>query len=95
VFPLGLGTPNLSNRPPCIQDFCTDGHDIFHVETDNQASPGGLPNQVSFLFMGQGISLHKGVGGVCSGLMKLDTHLGENARQIEVSDDQTTPFLFC
>ncbi|MHC8408529.1 hypothetical protein [Pseudomonas sp. TMB3-21] len=30
----------------------------------------------------------------CSGLMKPDTHLGENARQIEVSDDQTTPFLF-
>ncbi|TPG89071.1 hypothetical protein EAH72_32465 [Pseudomonas caspiana] len=31
----------------------------------------------------------------CSGLMKPDTHLGENARQIEVSYDQTTPFLFC
>ncbi|WP_205608092.1 hypothetical protein, partial [Pseudomonas savastanoi] len=29
----------------------------------------------------------------CSGLMKPDTHLGENARQIEVSDDQTTPYL--
>ncbi|MGN4050437.1 hypothetical protein, partial [Pseudomonas sp. SM4] len=28
--------------------------------------------------------------GCCSGLMKPDTHLGENARQIEVSDDQTT-----
>ena len=27
---------------------------------------------------------------VCSGLMKPDTHLGENVRQIEVSDDQTT-----
>ena len=32
--------------------------------------------------------------GVCSGLMKPDTHLGENARQIEVSDDQTTSFFF-
>lgn len=32
--------------------------------------------------------------GTCSGLMKPDTHLGENARQIEVSDDQATPFLF-
>ncbi|RBH52222.1 hypothetical protein C3F00_032465 [Pseudomonas sp. MWU13-2860] len=31
---------------------------------------------------------------ICSGLMKLDTHLGENTRQIEVSDDQTTPYLF-
>ena len=30
----------------------------------------------------------------CSGLMKPDTHLGENARQNEVSDDQTTPYLF-
>ena len=30
----------------------------------------------------------------CSGLMKPDTHLGENARQIEVSDDQATSFLF-
>ena len=30
----------------------------------------------------------------CSGLMKPDTHLGENARQIEVSDDQTTPCFF-
>ena len=28
---------------------------------------------------------------LCSGLMKPDTHLGENARQNEVSDDQTTP----
>jgi len=33
-------------------------------------------------------------GSPCSGLMKPDTHLGENARQIEVSDDQTTSFLF-
>ena len=31
---------------------------------------------------------------LCSGLMKPDTLLGENARQIEVSDDQTTPYLF-
>ena len=31
---------------------------------------------------------------LCSGLMKPDTHLGENARQIEVSDDQTTPLLY-
>ena len=30
----------------------------------------------------------------CSGLMKPDTLLGENTRQIEVSDDQTTPYLF-
>ena len=33
-------------------------------------------------------------GSECSGLMKPDTHLGENARQNEVSDDQTTPYLF-
>jgi transposase len=25
--------------------------------------------------------------------MTLDTHLGDNARQIEVSDEQTTPYL--
>ena len=31
---------------------------------------------------------------VCSGLMIPDTHLGENARHIEVSDDQTTPCVF-
>ena len=31
---------------------------------------------------------------LCSGQMKPDTHLGENARHIEVSDDQTTPCLF-
>ncbi|GLH49894.1 MULTISPECIES: autotransporter outer membrane beta-barrel domain-containing protein [Pseudomonas] len=30
----------------------------------------------------------------CSGLMKPDSHLGENARQIEVSDDQKTPLLY-
>jgi hypothetical protein len=35
------------------------------------------------------------LGWACSGLMKPDTHLGENARQIEVSDDQTTPLLYC
>ncbi|PKA71949.1 hypothetical protein ATI02_4967 [Pseudomonas baetica] len=34
------------------------------------------------------------IGCGCSGLMKPDTHLGENARQIEVSDDQTTSFFF-
>ena len=32
--------------------------------------------------------------GACSGLMKPDTHLGENARHIEVSDDQTTSCIF-
>ena len=31
---------------------------------------------------------------ICSGLKKPDTHVGENARHIEVSDDQTTPYLF-
>ena len=31
---------------------------------------------------------------VCSGLMKPDTHLGENARPKEVSDDQATPYLY-
>lgn len=31
---------------------------------------------------------------LCSGLMKPDTHLGENARHREVSDDQATPYLF-
>ena len=31
---------------------------------------------------------------LCSGLMKPDTHLGENARHIEVSDDQTTSCFF-
>ena len=31
---------------------------------------------------------------LCSGLMKPDTHLGENARHIEVSDDQATSCLF-
>ena len=30
---------------------------------------------------------------VCSGLMKPDTHLGENARHREVSDDQATSYL--
>lgn len=30
----------------------------------------------------------------CSGLMKPDSHLGENTRQIEVSDDQATSLLF-
>ena len=33
-------------------------------------------------------------GLLCSGLMKPDTHLGENARHIEVSDDQATSCLF-
>jgi hypothetical protein len=30
----------------------------------------------------------------CSGLMKPDTHLGENARHREVSDDQATSYLY-
>ncbi|KAA0975422.1 hypothetical protein FQ185_07925 [Pseudomonas sp. ANT_H12B] len=35
---------------------------------------------------GRGASWRRGEWN-CSGLMKPDTHLGENARQIEVSDD--------
>ena len=31
---------------------------------------------------------------VCSGLMKPDTHLGENSRHREVSDDQATSYLY-
>jgi len=30
----------------------------------------------------------------CSGLLTPDTHLGENARHREVSDDQTTPYVY-
>jgi transposase len=37
---------------------------------------------------------HRSYVWACSGLMKSDTLLGENTRQIEVSDDQTTPYLF-
>ncbi|UVJ44007.1 hypothetical protein NVV94_26425 [Pseudomonas sp. LS1212] len=44
--------------------------------------------------IGGGAAGIKAAGVLCSGLMKPDTHLGENARQIEVSNDQTTPFLF-
>lgn len=40
------------------------------------------------------LSFRAGEASTCSGLMKPDTHLGENARQIEVSDDQTTSFFF-
>ena len=31
---------------------------------------------------------------LCSGLLTPDTHLGENARHREVSDDQATPYLY-
>lgn len=41
-----------------------------------------------------GITLGSISGALCSGLMKPDTHLGENARHIEVSDDQATSCLF-
>ena len=49
-----------------------------------------------FQFIGSFLdtALNAFVSQTCSGLMKPDTHLGENARQIEVSDDQTTPYLF-
>ncbi len=30
----------------------------------------------------------------CSGLLTPDTHLGENVRHREVSDDQATPYLY-
>lgn len=33
-------------------------------------------------------------GAACSGLLTPDTHLGENARHREVSDDQTTPYVY-
>jgi hypothetical protein len=49
-------------------------------------------SQVSRIFADLRCHLTRGL--YCSGLMKPDTHLGENARQIEVSDDQTTSFLF-
>jgi hypothetical protein len=38
-------------------------------------------------------SIHA-TGFKCTGQMNLETHLGENSRQIEVSDDQATPYLF-
>ena len=53
---------------------------VGRIRTDNG---GGSPIQEDVITNGE-----------CSGLMKPDTHLGENARQIEVSDDQATPFLF-
>ena len=40
------------------------------------------------------INIAAAIGLACSGLMKPDTHLGENARHIEVSDDQATSCLF-
>mgnify|MGYP001759998553 CR=1 FL=1 len=44
------------------------------------------------------IRTRKGIEGhekdICSGLMKPDTHLGENARQLEVSDNQATALLY-
>jgi len=53
---------------------------------------GGFLYELGFESLGVRASfwLHGG----CSGLMKPDTHLGENARHIEVSDDQTTSCFF-
>lgn len=38
--------------------------------------------------------VHRTLSELCSGLMNLDTDLGENPRHEEVSDDQTTSFVF-
>ncbi|MFJ2550245.1 RNA-directed DNA polymerase, partial [Pseudomonas sp. NPDC087612] len=41
-----------------------------------------------------GMALAHEFESTCSGLMKPDTHLGENARHREVSDDQATSYLY-
>ena len=63
----------------------------FGLDIQENPVSGGLYEPVTI----DGKSLYlSGQIPKCSGLMKPDTHLGENARQIEVSDDQTTPLLY-
>ena len=64
----------------------------FKIQAVKQVTEKQLP--VSEVAARLGVSVHSLYAWVCSGLMKPDTHLGENARHIEVSDDQTTPYLF-
>ncbi|SDV13351.1 hypothetical protein SAMN04490209_3905 [Pseudomonas rhodesiae] len=61
-----------------------------------QLTKVGLATVAAELFLAEATRFPQQPHGLtkCSGLMKPDTHLGENARQIEVPDDQTTPFLF-
>jgi hypothetical protein len=64
------------------------GYRMLLVFSALLASAAAIISKLSF------IPNHAGEDWSCSGLMKPDTHLGENARQNEVSDDQTTPYLF-
>ena len=85
-------------------DLPAQKHDKRSWSIDGGAA--GLPEEVvgrmyasngahvSFCEGGSVLLLMKAAALECSGLMKPDTHLGENARQNEVSDDQTTPYLF-
>ncbi|MEX5559018.1 hypothetical protein Q1J45_15745 [Pseudomonas rhodesiae] len=63
-------------------------HDVSALELNGFG--GGL---TQFMHL-EAARVDNGLDRICSGLMKPDTHLGENARQIEVSDDQTTPLLY-
>ncbi|QFG30056.1 site-specific integrase [Pseudomonas umsongensis] len=76
-----------ANWEPCMGDFRQDpeGNWWYHViGKGNKAGKIAVRDE----YIDQHLKRY------CSGLMKPDTHLGENARQIEVSDDQTTPLLY-
>ncbi|MFB3306477.1 caspase domain-containing protein, partial [Pseudomonas sp. AMR01] len=66
--------------------------DLFNYVSEEV--PKLIPDEQHPIFKADNLEVNFAValslgGKKCSGLMKPDTHLGENARQIEVSDDQT------
>ena len=63
----------------------------FALVLRNKTCPFGLQRLSLFT---QVLNFALYLGYICSGLMKPDTHLGENARHREVSDDQATSYLY-
>jgi hypothetical protein len=84
-----------------MQELSVSAYDMLEIKPQKSLEVGGKAAPFGVTRFSHGppisnVSLKpiRGDEQFCSGLMKPDTHLGENTRQIEVSDDQATSFLF-
>ncbi len=81
-----VGGPSFE---PLTQSMARGGILLEYGALSSEPTPFPL-----FTVLSKSLTLKGYLYAECSGLMKPDTHLGENARPKEVSDDQATPYLY-
>ncbi len=80
-------TKNAARKAPTMKEFCHTFMEDYSKQRNKPSTQRGYQGVIDRCIIPI-------MGRMCSGLMNPDTHLGENGRCREVSDEQATSFVY-